>query len=203
MTTRPYRSQLREQQAEQTRERIVEALLEQVVDTQRSDFSIAEVAARAGVSERTVYRHFPSREDLLGAIDEHYQRLPQPRGPESLADFPAHVDALYAWFDEHAEHVEAAHVAGIGRELHLHARARRGREVRETIDRMLAPLPARERRIVYAVVRCMFGSAIWRAMREEVGLSSEEAREAARWVAQLITKDVSRRLRAARKGAKG
>ena len=31
-------------------------------------FSVATVAARAGISHRTVYRHFPTKEALLGAF---------------------------------------------------------------------------------------------------------------------------------------
>jgi AcrR family transcriptional regulator len=199
MSPRAYRSQLREKQAEQTRERIVDALFEQVLDTHRSDFSIAEVAERAGVSERTVYRHFPTREDLIAAVDERYQSIPGPSGPDEVSDFPQHVDELYRWFGENEELIEAAHVAGIGRELHQRARARRGEVTRRMMDRMFAPLPKRERRLLFAVVRTMFGSAIWRAMREDAGLSNDEAREAATWVAELITKDISRRLRAAKK----
>jgi hypothetical protein len=67
------------------------------------------------------------------------------------------------------------------------------------MDEMFAPLPKRERKILFAVVRSMFGSAIWRAMRDEAGLTNDEAREAATWVANLLTKDISRRIRAAKK----
>jgi AcrR family transcriptional regulator len=199
MSPRAYKSQLREKQAEQTRERIVDALFEQVLDTQRNDFAIAEVAERAGVSERTVYRHFPTRDDLIRAVDERYQNLPAPEPPKSVSDFPRHVGDLYGWFAENEELVEAAHVAGIGRELHQRARARRGEMARRVMDEMFAPLPKRERKILFAVVRSMFGSAIWRAMRDEAGLTNDEAREAATWVANLLTKDISRRIRAAKK----
>ncbi len=203
MSPRAYKSTLREKQAEQTRERIVEALFEQVLDTQRNDFSIAEVAERAGVSERTVYRYFPTREDLIGAVDARYAELSTPAPPKSLSDFPRHVDELYGWFADNASMVEAAHVAGLGRELHRRARARRGEIARREMEKMFAPLPARERRMLFAIVRCMFGSAIWRAMREEVGLSDDEAREAATWVAKLLVEDVTRRMRTAKKKKEG
>ncbi len=204
MSPRAYSSKLREEQAEQTRERIVEALFEQVLDTQRNDFSIADVAKRAGVSERTVYRYFPTREDLVGAVDERFNDIEeQPKPPRSVSDFPRHVAELYEWFGNNEQLVEAAHVAGIGRELHLRARARRGEKARRVMDRLFKPLPKRERKILFAVVRTMFGSAIWRAMREEGGLTNEEAAEAAQWVASLIAKDIARRLKAAKQAEEG
>ena len=192
--SRPYRSRLREEQAASTRERIVDALLEQVLESDRQSFSVAQVAERARVSERTVYRHFPTREALVEAIDGRLAETPKPAMPASFDELPEHVDELYAWLDEHRDLVAAAHAAGLGRELHLRARARRGEQVRRTLMNDLERLSEREQRRIFAVFRTMFGSAIWRAMRDEVGLSSEEAREAARWVAELVVGDVRRRL---------
>jgi AcrR family transcriptional regulator len=195
--SRAYRSDHRMRQAEQTRQCIVEALVEQVVHSHRADFSIVEVAERAGVSERTVYRYFPTREDLVQAIDEHFAAMPAPRAPESITEFCDRIAELYDWFADHADYVEAAHVTGLGRELHLRSRARRGKNARHSIERMLAPLSETERRQAFAVVRCMFGSANWRALRDEGGLTNDEAREAARWVARLLVEDLQKRLDAA------
>ncbi len=65
--TRVYRSELRTEQAERTRERILEALVEQLGEG-NEDFSIPRVAERAGVSVRTVYHHFPNRDAQIEAV---------------------------------------------------------------------------------------------------------------------------------------
>ena len=61
-----YRSPLRASQAAATRDRIVVACL--ALMRQGADLTYASVAAEAGVQERTVYRHFPKKEDLEATV---------------------------------------------------------------------------------------------------------------------------------------
>jgi AcrR family transcriptional regulator len=61
-----YHSPLRAAQAAATRERIVQACV--AVMKQGADLTYAGVAAAADVQERTVYRHFPTKEDLQAAL---------------------------------------------------------------------------------------------------------------------------------------
>jgi AcrR family transcriptional regulator len=61
--------------AERTRQALVEALLG-LLDEGEPRPTAAEIAARAGVSERSVFQHFPDREALLEAVArEQYQRV--------------------------------------------------------------------------------------------------------------------------------
>ncbi len=59
---------LRGRQREQTREEILRAAGRQLETRSMEDLSFAEIAKGAGVGERTVYRHFPTKEALLGAF---------------------------------------------------------------------------------------------------------------------------------------
>lgn len=71
MTKRPYNSPAREQQAAQTRDRIVSAgaaLVREFTDWDWGSLTFRAVADRADVSERTVYRHFPSERHLHDAV---------------------------------------------------------------------------------------------------------------------------------------
>ncbi len=68
---RRYESPVRRAQAAQTRERIVVAGAELVHSSPRWDWrevTVRAVAQRAGVNERTVYRHFASERDLHEAV---------------------------------------------------------------------------------------------------------------------------------------
>jgi TetR/AcrR family transcriptional regulator, regulator of autoinduction and epiphytic fitness len=61
--------------AERTRGAVVEALLT-LLNEGRLRPTAAEIAERAGVSERSVFQHFPDREALLEAVArEQYQRV--------------------------------------------------------------------------------------------------------------------------------
>lgn len=68
---RRYVSHVRRRQADQTRERIIVAGVELVRGFDSWDWSgltFRAVAQRAGVGERTVYRHFPNERGLRDAI---------------------------------------------------------------------------------------------------------------------------------------
>ncbi len=59
---------LRDRQREETREQILRAVGDQLEKSSLEDLNFAEIARDAGVGERTVYRHFPTKEALLGAF---------------------------------------------------------------------------------------------------------------------------------------
>ena len=191
---RAYSSPLRDEQARRTRELIVEALVEQVCETGRSDFSMNEVAKRAGVSVRTVYRHFPTRDDLVNAINEHLMLSDgQPGVPESPEGMADHVGGLFRWFESNAALVEASHLTGLGREVRAHGRRHRTEVARQLTEDWSKWMTEEERRKVFAVFRTMFGSFTWLTMRNELGLSTEEAIEATSWVVRLVIEDLQRR----------
>ena len=50
------------------RRAVVTAALEILSETQSVDFSLREIARRAGVSHNAPYKHFAEKSDLLGAV---------------------------------------------------------------------------------------------------------------------------------------
>ena len=76
---------MRDRQRAETREQILRAVGRQLEDRQLEDLSFAEIARDAGVGERTVYRHFPTKESLLGAFWAFLQSeaLGQPERPRA------------------------------------------------------------------------------------------------------------------------
>src|ERR1700737_3841931 len=95
-TTRPSRNRLREQQAAATRERIVDALAELAVEGHLLDVPIRDVAARAGVSEPTVYRHFGSRDGLLEALaSRQFRQITEGIEPTSVDDLARAVSTVF------------------------------------------------------------------------------------------------------------
>ena len=171
----------------------MEALVAQVSETGRNDFAVAEVAELAGVSPRTVYRHFPTRDDLIEAIVDHVDQCARPEMPNGPEDLPRHLTELFAWFEDNAEMIEASHVAGLGREVRAAGRKRRGDQSRDWIDEWAAALPEAERLRAWGVFRAMIGSQSWRTMRRELGLSPEQATDAMQWVLGLMLDDLRKR----------
>jgi AcrR family transcriptional regulator len=69
----PYESPLRAEQKEATRRRILDAAGRLMEDRGLEEFSFGEIATEAGVKERTVYRHFPSKSALIDGLCAWYQ----------------------------------------------------------------------------------------------------------------------------------
>ena len=88
---RPYRSDRRREQAEQTRTRILDAAARLFEERGYEAAAIAAIAAEAGVSPETVYARFDNKRTLLGALVERAVRgddrapVPDQAGPRTLA----------------------------------------------------------------------------------------------------------------------
>ncbi|MET8166082.1 TetR/AcrR family transcriptional regulator [Streptomyces sp. NPDC005329] len=60
---------------------------------------VRDIAARAGVGTATIYRHFPSRADLIIAVYRHQVDACAEAGPALLAEGPTPHAALGRWID--------------------------------------------------------------------------------------------------------
>lgn len=63
------------------------------------DAPIREIAARAGVGIGTIYRHFPTRADLVVAVYRHQVEACAKAGPMLLASASSPLAALRQWVD--------------------------------------------------------------------------------------------------------
>jgi AcrR family transcriptional regulator len=63
------------------------------------DAPIREIAARAGVGIGTIYRHFPTRADLVVAVYRHQVEACAEAGPALLASTSSAFAALREWVD--------------------------------------------------------------------------------------------------------
>jgi len=83
--------------ARRNRDRIVEVARD-VFREQGYDASLDEVARRAGVGAGTLYRHFPSRENLLDAIMQSWVDRVDEAAAKALAHEGPPRELLLAWF---------------------------------------------------------------------------------------------------------
>ena len=110
--------------ARRNRERILHAAREQLREP--GELKLNAVAKACGVGQGTLYRHFPTREDLLAEVYRHdVEELVAAASEFLSARSP--VDALAAWFDRVAayarvkNHVFAAVEAATWRDLAAHS----------------------------------------------------------------------------------
>jgi AcrR family transcriptional regulator len=104
--------------------------------------SMNEIAKRAGVGAGTLYRHFPTREDLILAVYRHDVQKLVDSVDETLATHPP-LEAFVAWFETLAAHVRVKH--GLGEALHNAA-------IQNAIDETYAPVLAAVTKLLDACV---------------------------------------------------
>ena len=73
------------------------------------DAPIRAIAARAGVGVATIYRHFPTRADLVVAVYRHQVEACVEAGASLLAGDQRPVDALEAWVGLFVDFLETKH----------------------------------------------------------------------------------------------
>ncbi len=151
----------RRQRAERTRLAVIDALLA-AYDRGEIRPAVADLAAAAGVSERSVFRHFDDLEDLAAAaiarkLAEVLPLFADPPPAEAFADrVAAVVDQRVRLHDAMAGQARAAaHLAASSPTI-AEAVAGRRAALRRQVGRQFAPelaaMPARDRRLVLASV---------------------------------------------------
>jgi AcrR family transcriptional regulator len=173
--------------AERTRQALVESLLGLLNEGRQSPTAV-EIAARAGVSERSVFQHFPDREGLFEAVArEQYDRVMPTLHPidttlpldERIAEFTTQRARLYelvggvrraALLIEH----ESSAVAG----WLTSARKAKAAEVDRVFRRELDAIAGDERDPVRAALVALCAWPSWDSWRTHQGLSVARSRAA-------------------------
>ena len=192
-TGRPYRSELREQQAEETRARILDAVM-RVTAGGLAFVSVPAVAREAGVSVPTVYRHFATKHDLLAAVYPHVLR----RAGFDQVVVPTSIDELRHGLRAHFERTDslgdlaraamASPASDEVRRLNIPLRLAAFRKVADSIEPK--PTEVNRDRIARLLVILTASSAL-RLWRDQLGSSVEEAADDVDWALRAITSAAS------------
>jgi AcrR family transcriptional regulator len=183
-TRRPYRSRLREEQAEATRERILDATV-RVMARGIASLSIPDVAREAGVSVPTIYRHFGTKGDLLAALYPHLEARARldpmviPRSIDELRDGVRGIFERLDAFDDLARAAMASPAAAEVRQMSMPNRLALTRAIADTIKPAL-PQPDRDR--IARLLVILTSSAALRTWRDHLGASVDEAADDVDWI---------------------
>jgi AcrR family transcriptional regulator len=183
MSPRKYDMSKRAAAVAQTRQRIVDATRALHGEQGIAATSWDDIAARAGVGVGTVYRHFPSLDELIPACGEITMQV------IALPD-PATVPALFEDATEPAERIErlvreafaiyergAAELRATRREADVHPRVAEDHDQLEAslsalVDTALEPLDATQQD--RALARAVVDLNTWEALRDQ-GLGPAES----------------------------
>jgi AcrR family transcriptional regulator len=192
MNERRYSSPLREQQARQTREAILDALTD-LLGAQRADqVSTRAIAERAGVSQPTVYRHFPDRQALLEGLSDRIGTAAQAHSPSvsSLDELTAAARDYMALAEAHA--VETAAEALLNADPRRYSRQSRARseEMRQLVAKEFSAYSDEVQVRITALLRSILSVQTWLRMREEFGVPGTESGAVVAWALQTLVREI-------------
>jgi AcrR family transcriptional regulator len=170
-----YHSPLREAQANATRERILDAvaaLFEEGVEP-----TFGAVARAADVQERTVYRHFPTKDDLHRAFWDkvHVERVHANFDAHDLGSLGETIASSFAGFAANDGLVRAMLHSPGGRAVRLSTNDDRRRMFERVADAELTGLPAAQRRRAAAAAQVLYSAMSWEYLTDYWDMGPDEA----------------------------
>ena len=189
---------------EATRNAILDAAVDLFLERRSDGFSVQDVANRAGLTHRTVYRYFPTRQVLVGATAQHFA----PR----IAEVPfTEVSTVEEWIGALGAHlarteakleiirsVLVATLASDDVRLFGHSLGDRDTHLWEVFRRQFPHLDEGDARRTFAALRHLTSSTSYVLFRLRFRLSPAEATEAIRSAASSVVEQATRRDQAAK-----
>lgn len=182
---------LREEHARATRERILGAVADRIERGDADAVTVPGVAEASGVSLRTIYRYYPTREALLEAagrwIGDELLRHPYPRDLNQVADL--FQDGCRD-FDERPGLVRALAFSQLGQRVRGYRRRERLEAIRRALRAELPNLAEPQLRRAEALLAYLHNMLAYTTLREENGLTGEEIGEAVGWALRTLIADL-------------
>jgi AcrR family transcriptional regulator len=188
---RPYRSRVREQKTAETRERIVRAgvaIVERLSDLDWSAMTFQAVADGAGVSKRTVFRHFATERELHDAVMQRFQeRAGVSYGHVELNDVAAVARRVFEALSNFA--VSSWSVETDDPTFTAMDRAR-GDALRGAVAAAAPEWPSEQRALVAGVLDVLWSPPAYERLVVHWGASSSDAIKAIEWAIGLVVQSV-------------
>ena len=181
-------SSLRDRQVEATRNSILDAFLDLAHEANAVNVSVPAVARKAGVSTRTVYRYFESKDELQNAAAYRISSQALGGGDVAMTTAMTMLDTLKAmWtsFDEQRPALVAEHCTPAGRSI----RVTRLDGARDMVVREAPEIDDESRDLIIAVT----SSSMFLELVDRMSYPPEVAAAMATRVAHLVIADAEER----------
>ena len=188
-----YRSPLRDERAVRTRIRILDGLVQVMARNGIAELSIPLIAREAGVSIPSVYRYFPTKRDLITALDEYAHQ----KGSFTLDEFgpletPEDLARIVPLTFKRRGAIESTLSAAMNSRLGYTMRHREFAERAKHFSKALRPaakhLGRKEQQWLTDVVFILSSYSCVRAFRDYLGLDSEQAAKRVAWAIRVLAR---------------
>ena len=183
----PEKITLRERHALMTRNIILDGVGRVIEEGGLDELTFEAIADACGVSLRTIFRYFPTKDDLFAAF---WSRLNETSGITSMpASAEELADGVVRWFEVFGAR-EKLFKEYMRSRIHEGQRPELAAVRRETIDTCLRDnvdgVDARTSVHARAAAAALFSGHTWATIKDVYGLSGKEAGEAVSWAIRLI-----------------
>lgn len=185
---------LRSRQRAATRETIIEATQELLVQEHGWTVPMDRVAERAGISRRTLYRYFPTRDDLLEAASAAWAQPVEnqlPAGPD-LADLEDFLAEQWVDLAANLPAVHAQRSSSTGRELRQRWAPRARAMGRAGLADALEIAPDDVDDGLIDIVVTLVSSSTFLEFHERLGHDAESAAHLTAWAVEALIQRAAR-----------
>lgn len=182
---------LRRRRAEVSKQAIRDAVADLLLEQHPASLNIPAVASAAGVSVRTVYRYFPTKQDLLDDVAEVQQRRADRimDGRQDMFDRPGqYLAALWTDFEEDVEAVRAQHLSPLGRDIRARRLETTRAEMQIRLEKAFPDASAKDRADLADLITMVMSSAAFLELHTRMGHSGADAAGLAWWAARALQK---------------
>ena len=198
----PQPTNLRDRQATATREQILDVAFEMLTRHPNDPFSHEAIARKAGMGARTVYRHFPSRAELLQALWERLRAATGIRMPTSEDEVVPFIRGMFQQFEDNEALVRAVLNSSIGMEVRKTGAIRGRGDLTKSLSQVLRGLTPRRQAQIVAVFLTLYSGNFWQTLRDRGGLTGPDAQEAAVWTLEALLNAARSEAKTARRKSK-
>jgi len=173
-------SKLHEMHTDQTRRLILETALDILEDGLFEKLTVREVAKRANISERTVFRYYGTRVEFMDAIAIAVrERLDLPPPPSSIEELAEAPSVLFGRFESKSSLTKMALHPELFHRIQHSQGTLRWMGIKKLIKVYAPTCPERQRNLVAANIRFVLSASSWNYYRVYFGFNIDETIEAA------------------------
>lgn len=182
---------LKDRQSDATRELILSTAVDLLEKSGVTELTVRAVARAAGMSERTIFRYYATRDEFLDAVAATTARrmsVPMPPASiEELLDFPA---LLYHSFEDSSGLVAAVLHTDIYPRVRKTSGEARWQVVEKLIDACARGKSKKQRKIAATNINYFLSATTWHYYRTNFGLKPEDTVACAKTAIKLIIDDI-------------
>lgn len=185
---------LKDRHTDATQKLILSTAIELLERSGVTELTIRAVAKQAGMSERTIFRYFPSRDEFLDAVaSTAVSGMNTPAPPTSVKELLNYPEPLYRAFEKRSSLVIAGLHTDIFRRVRVESAQERWNAVTKLIDKLASHRSKKERKIAATNISYFLSASTWHYYRTNFELSLDETIDCAKSAVRLVIEDLKKK----------